>query len=78
MSSKAHDRIVEIDVTAAKAAETVVVTAVKYYRDRAMFDAGIAKPMVITASAAAANAEVQFGQLLPPPTHIRIKSTFVA
>ena len=75
--AKAHDRILEISITATEAADTVLVTGVKYYRDRGKLAADEGFDMEYTAADAGANTELEFGQLSPPPTHIRIKSTFV-
>jgi hypothetical protein len=75
--AKAHDRILEIDVEADETGDTVEVTGVRYYRDRGKLAAGDGFELEHTAGAAGAATELEFGQLSPPPTHIRINSTFV-
>lgn len=70
--AKVHDRIVELSLTMNAAADTVAVTAVKYYRDRAELAA--ANGLLLTTDTVAAQispAEIQFGELVPPPTHLR-------
>lgn len=59
------------------AADTVAVTAANYYRDRSEIDA--ATPFVLkidTTAAQTSPAEIQFGELVAPPTHLRL--TFAA
>lgn len=75
--AKAHDRILEILVTADESADTFLVTGVRYYRTRGQLDAANPKVLANTPGAAAANHEVEMGEVPPPPTHIRIVSTFV-
>jgi hypothetical protein len=70
---KVHDRILELSLTMNAAGDTVAVTAVKYYRDRGKLAAGEAQAMVIDTTAAQTSpAEVAFGELVPPPTHLRM------
>lgn len=77
--AKVHDRYVEIVFTTTNGAQQVVATAVNYYRDKSYLDA--ANPFVITAVFPAASAspyEIVLGELLPPPTIIRLKATISA
>jgi len=76
--SKVHDRVIRIGVTADEGDDTVVGTYIYYYRNRAHITDS--DPETITASfgAAAATTEITLGQMLPPPTHIQIASTFQA
>lgn len=77
--SKIHDRYVEIVMTTANGAQTVVASAVNYYRDKAQLDA--TNPFVQKAVFPAASAspyEIVLGELLPPPTIIRLKVTISA
>ena len=77
--AKAHDRILELLVLCDESADTVQITAVRYYRTRARLDAS--EPLVLNATvvALAANHEIEMGSAaIPPPTHIRIVSTFQA
>lgn len=76
--SKAHDRILEIALTADESADTVVATAVNYYRTRKHLDDSDPFNVTYTAGSAAANHEITLGEVIPPPTHIRIASTFQA
>ena len=76
--AKAHERILEIEVTADESDDTLVATAVTYYRDRGKLTAGDGEAIEFTAGAAAASHELEFGELAPPPTHIRLTSTFQA
>jgi len=76
--SQVHDRILEIAVTADESDDTTVATAVTYYRTRADYDAGTGKALTHTAGAAAAAHEITMGEVVPPPTHIIITSTFQA
>jgi hypothetical protein len=71
--AKIHDRVIELALTMNAAADTVAVTAVNYYRDRAQLDAS--NPIVLSStptSAQTSPAEISLGELLPPPTHIRL------
>ena len=77
-SNSIHDRIVEISLTCDESDDSVLCTAVKYYRDRS-----VASPLSIdfTAGAAGVNAtphEIALATFLPPPTIITIKHTFQA
>lgn len=76
--SKAHDRILEIAITCDESADTVVATAVKWYRDRSHLEN--ADPFLVThtAGAAAANHEIALGEVIPTPGILRIASTFQA
>ncbi len=77
--SKAHDRILELAVLCDESADTVQITAVKYYRNRGQLDAGTGHTLNHTVAALAANHETEMGDAaIPPPTHIRIVSTFQA
>lgn len=76
--SKVHDRIVAIAITCDEGDDTVVSTAVYYYRNRAALTDSDPEVIKFTAGDAAANHELELGQLLPPPTHIRLVSTFQA
>jgi len=69
--AKAHDRILELTVVPEPTGNTVAVTAVKYYRDRAQLDAGNGFLTSGTVAAGTTGVEVQIGEVLPPPTHIR-------
>lgn len=77
--SKVHDRIVEVVMTTANGAQTVVVSAINYYRTRGELDA--ANPFVFAATFPAASAspyEVVLGELVPPGTILRLKVTINA
>lgn len=77
--SKIHDRYCEIVFTTANGAQTIVATKVNYYRSKAELDA--ANPFLITATypaAAASPYDITLGELLPPPTVIRLTGTISA
>ncbi len=77
--NQAFQRILELEVTASEGADTLVVTKVKFYRDRQSLNAGKGIEVAATPGAAAANTEVEMGeQGIPFPTIIRLKSTFGA
>lgn len=77
--AKAHDRILEINVTCDESDDSIVVTSINYYRDRAHLTDSDPKSIVISAGSASATAhETAFGQVIPPPTHIRLVPTFQA
>jgi hypothetical protein len=77
----AHDRIVEIVFTAANGAQTVTVSGLNYYRNRAkLIDAAGFKITFspTTAQAVANPPEIFLGEILPPPTVIRLTATVTA
>lgn len=76
--AKVHDRILEIAVTCDESDDSVVVTDLNYYRTRQDLSDSNPFNLTFTAGAAAGTTEVELGELLPPPTHIRIASTFQA
>lgn len=76
--AKVHDRILEIAITCDESADTVVATAVNYYRHRGELDDTNPKVLQSTPGAAAANHEIVMGEMVPPPSIIRIASTFQA
>jgi len=76
--AKAHDRILEIVFTADESDDTVVVTAVNWYRDRAHLTDADPLALAHTAGSAAGTHEVTLGEVIPTPTHLRLKSTFQA
>ena len=75
---KVHDRILALAVTADEGDDTLVVSGATYYRTRQDYTDGSGFTMEITAGAAAASTEIEMGELLPPPTHIVLVSTFQA
>jgi len=76
--AKAHDRILEIVVTADESDDDLVATAVNYYRHRGKLDASEGKSVAFTAGAASATHEIELGEVTPPPSIIRLTSTFQA
>jgi hypothetical protein len=71
--AKAHDRIVELSITPNAGADTIAITAVKYYRDRAQLAASNGFSLAFSGgSAATTGVECALGETLPPPTHIRL------
>lgn len=74
--AKVHDRILELVFVADDSAETVAVSAVNYYRDRS-YATGF--PLKFTQDAAlTTGTELAFGELVPPPTHIKLTFTVQA
>lgn len=77
--AKVHDRILEVTLVADDSAETIAVSAVKFYRDRAMLAASEAYSVEYTpATAQTSPAELTFGETMPPPTHLRFVFTVQA
>ena len=77
--SKAHDRILELLVLCDESADTVQITAVRYYRNRGQLDAATPHVLNATFGALSATHETEMGDAaIPPPTHIRIVPTFQA
>ncbi len=77
--SKAHDRILELAVLCDESANAVQITAINYYRTRGRLDAAEPQALNFTSAALAANHETEMGDAaIPPPTHIRLVSTFQA
>jgi len=77
--AKVHDRILELVFVADDSAETVVVSAVNYYRSEAEFAAS--NPFVMTFTQTSPNTtgtDLVLGELLPPPTKIRLTFTVQA
>lgn len=77
--AKIHDRWLEIVFTTANGAQTVVASKVNYYRDDAQLSA--ANPFTLTATFPAASAspyDIVMGELVPPPTKIRLTATITA
>lgn len=76
---KVHDRILTLAVTADESDDSLLVTAVTYYRTRQDYTEGNGFSLTYTAGSASASAhEVEMGELLPPPTHIILIPTFQA
>lgn len=71
---KAHDRVLELDFTADDSAETVVMNSVEYFRTRD--DTAYALKFTQT-SPNTTGTEIVLGELLPPPTHIKLTFTVV-
>lgn len=71
--AKAHERVLELSLTLNAAADTAAVTAAKYYRTRAEVEDATGFTLKIdTVAAQVSPAEIQFGELMPPPTHLRL------
>lgn len=76
--AKVHDRIVELVFVADDSAESVTVSAVNYYRDRSYLPSS-GFPLKFTQDAAlTTGTELAFGELMPPPTHIKLTFTVQA
>lgn len=76
--AKAHERILAIAITCDEGDDTVLGTAITYYRDRGHLDDSDGKTVKMTAGSAAANHEIELGEVIVPPSIIRIESTFQA
>lgn len=75
--AKAHDRTIEFAVTLNAAADTVLVTAVNYYRDDGLLAAATPYALKFTSGAAQTTpSDILLGELMPPPTRVRF--TFAA
>lgn len=71
-------RILELEVTADESDDTLVVTAMTFYRDRQSLEAGRGFSVTHDPGAAAANHEVELGEVIAFPNVIRLVSTFQA
>lgn len=71
-------KILEISVTADESADTFNVTDVKFYFSRQDLTAADGWDVPFSGGAAAANCELELGSVVPPPSVIRLKSTFQA
>jgi hypothetical protein len=77
--AKAHDRILELTLVADESGDSVAVSDVKYYRDRAQLDAANGFDVAFSGGADAVTpVEIELGETVPPPTHIRLAFTFQA
>ena len=76
--AKIHDRLLVLSVLCDESDDYVSVTAINYYRNRAHYADSDGEAISHTAGDAAATHEVVLNQLLPPPTHIILASTFQA
>lgn len=77
--AKMHDRWLEVVFTTANGAQTVVASALNYYRTDSELAA--ATPFVLTATFPAASVspyDITIGELVPPPTKLRLKATISA
>jgi len=84
--AKVHIRTLELLVTTNNGAQTVAVTKVNYYRDDSQISA--ANPFTLAATATeggtalgtavASPYDVYLGELVPPPSRIRITATINA
>ena len=84
--AKVHIRTIELKVTTNNGAQTVAVTGVNYYRTDAELAAANPFPLAATATetgtalgtAIASPYDVYLGELMPPPSRIRITATISA
>ena len=76
--NRVHQRILKITVTADESADTVLATAVTFYRSRQSYDASLGFAAKFTAGVAAGTHEIALGEVLPPPNVISIASAFQA
>ena len=76
--AKAHERILKIEVLADEGDDEIDVTAVEYFRDRGKYIADEAFVPAYSQDGAAATVTITLGEVLPPPTHIILASTFQA
>jgi hypothetical protein len=76
--AKVHDRILEVVFVADDSAETVVVSAVNYYRDRSALPSSGFPVTFSQTSPNTTGTELVFGELVPPPTHMLLTFTVQA
>ena len=84
--AKVHIRTIELKVTTNNGAQTVAVTAVNYYRTDAELAAANPFPLAATATesgtalgtAVVSPYDVYLGELMPPPSRLRITATINA
>lgn len=74
--AKIHNRILELVFVADDSAETVAVSAVNYYRDES-YATGFALKFT-QSSPNTTGTTLEFGELCPPPTHIKLTFTVQA
>ncbi len=77
-ASGVHARILRLTVTADESDDTILITAVDFFRGRQSLDAAEGFSVPNVAGAAAANAEVELGTVIPSPSVVQIASTFQA
>lgn len=73
-----HERILSIAITCDESDDSVLVTGVTFYRNRQSLDDSEGFSPGFTAEAAAGTHEFELSQTIPPPTVIRLVSTFQA
>ena len=84
--SKVHLRTLEIVLKTNNGAQTVAATAVNYYRTDAELNAGTPFPLACSSSegtsvlgaATASPYDIFLGELVPPPSRIRLTATINA
>lgn len=77
--SDVHARFLKIEVTADESDDTLVVSAIEFFRTRQDYEADTnAYTVTYSGGTAAAEPIVALASVLPPPTHIAIESTFQA
>ena len=74
--AKIHNRILELVFVADDSAETVAVSAINYYRDES-YTTGASLKFTQSASQLTGTT-LEFGELCPPPTHIKLTFTVQA
>lgn len=72
------DSILDVAITCDESDDSVLITAVTFYEDRAHITDSTGVSVKFTADAAAGTHECVFGEAVPPFTHLRITSTFQA
>lgn len=72
----AFDRILELEVTADESEDELEITECTFYRNRQSLDDDDGFTPGFSGGSSASNPEIELGQTIPPPTVVRLKSTF--
>ena len=77
--SKAHDRYLEIVAVADESDDSIAVSAINYCRTKAELDAATCRASKYTPTTAQTSPmDLTLGEVLPPPSVIRLTVTFQA
>ncbi len=74
----AHLRLLEFVVTADESDDSLLVTAVNYFRDGGQLAAATPRSVTFTTDAASGTVDTELGEILVFPTTVRLTSTFQA
>jgi hypothetical protein len=79
MAYNVHDRVLKFEITADEGDNTLAITVVEFFRTGHDYEGDTnAYTVPFSGGAAAAEAVVVLGSVIPPPTHIAFEATFQA